>query len=108
MGLLQSGVMWHLVDLQDGPEVRGIAKNLDDASVIGLEEELQGEHGQELVLREIPAGKLAGISRQRPLGNPNGHPGQRIRRPRHAALGCHMEINGKNGRGKIGNLQSTL
>lgn len=49
--------MWNLLELQHPPQVGQIFQELNDAAVVGLEELPQDENGEQLMLREIVAGK---------------------------------------------------
>jgi len=80
----------NLLQLQNLPQVRPFADNGHNAAVIGLEKDHQHQHGKQLRLREIVTGIPAGVGRKRLLGNFQGLPGQRHRRPGHGSCGIHQ------------------
>jgi hypothetical protein len=82
-------MMGNFFEFEDFAQVRPIAEDRHDATMIGLEERHEHQHGKQLRLREISAGKPAGIGGKRPFGNLQGLPGQRHRRPRHRSCGIH-------------------
>lgn len=81
--------MRHLLEFQKALQIGQIAEKLDDAAVIGLEELFQNQEREELMLGEIFLRKFRGMGRQSVAGNPQGHPGQRHWRTRHASFGFH-------------------
>ena len=93
MGVFERRVMRGLVQLEHPAQVGQILQKLHDAPVVGLEELPQNQNGKELVLREIVAGEWRRIDRQGVACHSQGHPGQRHRRPRHAASRAHKSCN---------------
>ena len=70
-------------------QIRPIGEQGDDATMIDFQKGRQHHQCEQLMLRKILAAVPAGVGRQRTLGNLDGLPGQRHRRPRHRAWGFH-------------------
>lgn len=94
MGLLKCGEMRKLGQAQEFLKFLHVRDDRDDPAIVRLEELLQGEQGQQLVLGELAFGELRGIGRKPPASDPQGHPGQRLGRTRHAACGAHSPLIG--------------
>ena len=75
------------------PEVRAqlgeVLEQGDEAAVVGLEEGLQGQQGEELVLGEVVPRELAGVGRQGLPGQLQSFAGDGPRRFRHGACRSH-------------------
>jgi hypothetical protein len=71
------------------PHIRPILDHGYNGPVIEFEKRCQHHQRKELVLGEILAAVPTGVGRQRTLGNLDGLPGQRHRRPRHRTCGFH-------------------
>ncbi len=85
MSFLKGREMRNLGQAKDLLKLLHVLQDGHDPAVIGPEELLQGQHGQQLVLGEVVFGELRGIRRQTLASNPQGHPDQRLRRTRHSA-----------------------
>jgi hypothetical protein len=73
-------------------QVRPIFDQSHNAAMIDFEKRCQHHQRKQLVLRKILAAVPTGVGRQRTLGNLDGLPGQRHRRPRHRACGFHAAM----------------
>ena len=62
-----------------------------DAAIVRAKELPQREQGEQLPLGEVSTRELRGIGGQTPTSSPQGHPGQRDRRTRHASLCFHQK-----------------
>jgi hypothetical protein len=60
----------HLVQPEVGADLGEVGEELSDAAVIGLEEGLEGQDGEELVLGVVLAAADRGIRRQGRSGQP--------------------------------------
>lgn len=61
--------MGNLLELQVLLEFVEVLEQLDDAAIVGLEEGLEGQNGEQLVLREVLATSRRGIRRKGVLSN---------------------------------------
>jgi len=76
---------------QGRAQIRPFGDDRHDAAVVGLEKGHQDQQGEHLLLGKIAAAEPAGIGRKGSLGDLQGLPGQRHRRPRHGSCGIHHE-----------------
>jgi len=81
--------VWDRVQAEVLPQLGEVVEELDEAPVVGLEEGLQGQQGEQLVLRVVLAGELRGVGGQRLLREAQGLAGHRPRRFRHRSCRSH-------------------
>jgi hypothetical protein len=67
--------MGHLVQPEVLAEFGEVGEELDNAPVVGFEERLEGQGGEQLVLGEVLAAGGRGVGRQRFLSQPESFPG---------------------------------
>ena len=89
MRLLKRREMRHFGQPQHLLEVGHILDESHDAAIVCSEELPEHQKGEQLVLGEVLLGELRGIRRQGMPRHTQGHPGQRLRRTRHASLCLH-------------------
>jgi hypothetical protein len=87
--LVESRKMRNTLQTDRFPQIRPILDHGHDPSMIELEKGSQHHQGKQLMLRVVLAAVPAGVGRKRALGNLDGLPGQRHRRPRHRTCGIH-------------------
>src|SRR6516162_5567961 len=81
--------MRDLVQAEVGAQLGEVVEQGDDAAVVGLEEGLQGQAGEELVLGKVLAGELRGVGGQGLLGEAQGLAGHGPRRFGHRSCSSH-------------------
>lgn len=94
MGFLKRGEMRKFGQAQERLKFLHVRDDRNDPAIVGPEELLQGKYGQQLVLGKLALGELRGIGREPLASDPQGHPGQRLGRTRHAACGAHSPLIG--------------
>ena len=67
------------------PQLGQVGQQRDEAAIVGAEELLERQQGEQLRLREVASREARRISRQPAPRDPQRDPRQRHRRPRHAA-----------------------
>jgi hypothetical protein len=65
----------HLLQRQVGSQLGEVVEDGDDASVVGLEEDFDGQDGEQLMLGEVLATELRGVRWQSLLGQPESFSG---------------------------------
>ena len=94
--------MGRLLDAEIVAELAEVLEHLDDAAVIGLEEGLENENGDELVLREGLLRELRGIGRNGFLSEAQGFLNDRSGRLGHGTRGngsTHASFDAAAGQG---------
>jgi hypothetical protein len=67
-GFVQGGEVWDRFEFNDAAEVAAVLEEFGYAAIVGLQEFLENQTGEELVLGEFLGAESVGVSRQRVFG----------------------------------------
>ena len=107
MGFLKRGVVRDLGEAEQMAQFLHVGEQHHNATVIRSEKLLQRQNRKQLAKCEVLLRELRGICGKTAACDSQGHPGQRLRRTRHATLGAHSSITATNAEILKGFLQST-
>ena len=84
--------MRHGAKAEAPAELGEVVQQLGEAAVVGLEEGLERQQGEQLVLGVVLAGELRGVGGQRLPRQPQRLPGHGTRRLGHRSRGLHTPL----------------